>query len=166
LGKLGTVDCIEILQKHFNHPAPLFRSYIIKSLGMTDNEQAIPLIIEALKDSNNTVFASASECLSRFGRKAVPYLTNLLKQGNDDARCVAAWNLGEIAESQCVPELVQVLLEEKNEEVAALCIWALGRIGAYSDEVVNTLKQAILQEAPEIRLRAEVALKKITRNLN
>lgn len=166
LGKLGTPDCIVILEKQVNHPDPLLRSYIIQALGMTNDELALPLIVNALQDSNNTVFASASQCLSQFGKKAVPYLVDLLVDGKDDERCIAAWNLGEIAEKTCVPQLVENVLHEQNDEVLALSIWALGRIGEYSDAVIDSLKKASERDTPEVRLRAEVALKKIARNLN
>ena len=166
LGKIAGENAFQILERFAQDTDPVVRSYVLQALGMTRQESALPVLIEALKDSDNRVFASASEAIGYFGRKALPYLHDLLKTGQDDARCIAAWNLGELADRRSTLNLLDALKTDQSEEVQALAIWALGQIGEYTEELLLTLSKASKNENPEIRLRAEVALKRIARHIN
>lgn len=166
LGKVSGEEAFTILEKFADDPDPVVKSYVIQALGMTRLDAAIPLVIAALTDSDNRVFGSASEAIGYFGRKALPQLHSLLQEGKDDARCIAAWNLGELAERASAPVLLQSLKADASEEVQALAIWALGQIGEYSEELLQVLCEASKNANPEIRLRAEVALKRIARHIN
>lgn len=166
LGKISGEKPFEILKPHSKDMNTSVRNYVIQALGMTHQEAAAPILIDALQDTSNTVFASASEALGELGYKALPYLIDLLSSGADDARCVAAWQLGELQSPQAVPALVETIRREKIVSVIALCIWALGEIGMGSEEVFDILAQAKKQAEPDVRLRAETALKKIVRHSN
>jgi HEAT repeat protein len=96
----------------------------------------------------------------------MPYLIDLLTSGAEDARCVAAWQLGELGSALPVPALVNTLRHETSVSVMALCIWALGEIGMQSNEVIEILTHARRQANPDVRLRAETAIKKIARHCN
>jgi HEAT repeat protein len=156
----------DILSARVHDPDKTLRNYVVQALGILAMEEAAPLLIEALKDPNNTVFASAAEALGKLGRPVVPHLVTLLHEGADDARCVAAWQLGEIGESSATSALVQGIQNDKNQDVVALAIWALGQIGEGPADVMDVLRWARNQAEPEIRLRAEMALKKIVRHQN
>lgn len=166
LGKISGRNAFEILQNHCQDPDPVVRNYVLQALGMTNEEAAAPLLIKALKDNNNTIFATASEALGDLGRKALPYLIGLLKDDAVDARCVAAWRLGELQDSVAVSALVQAVKEDAEVSVIALCIWALGEIGLGSQEVLEILAEAKQKPEPDVRLRAETAWTKIVRNSN
>ncbi len=166
LGKIAGNKPFEILKQHCRDKNATVRNYVVCALGMTHEEAAAPLLIQALKDKDNTIFASASEALGELGRKAEPYLIDLLSNGEDDARCIAAWQLGELGSSHSVPALVDAIRRESNVSVIALCIWALGEIGLGSDDVFEILAKARQEAEPDVRLRAETAIKKIVRFCN
>ena len=142
------------------------RNYSVQALGMLGREEAIPALIDALKDEDNHVFHSAAESLGRIGKPAVPHLLALLDEGSDDARCIAAWKLGELRYVDAVPKLIQVIQEDSNTELLALCVWALGEIGFGPKEVLEILNWAKEQPVPEISKRANMAMKKIARHCN
>jgi HEAT repeat protein len=166
LGKISGERPFNILKSHCRDTDTIVRNYVIQALGMTHKEEAAPLLINALQDQSNTVFASASHALGELGYKAEPYLIDLLSSGADDARCVAAWQLGELQSEDSVHALVETIRREKNVSVIALCIWALGEIGLRSDEVLEILGEARKKPEPDVRLRAETAMKKIVSSCN
>lgn len=166
LGKLSGDHPFEILKSYTQDADKMVRNYVVQALGMTHLEAALPLVLEALKDKDNTVFASASEAIAQFGDMATPYLIELLSSGGEDARCVAAWQLGELKASEAVHPLVETIRSDKSVSVLALCIWALGEIGFGSDEVFEILSEAKKEPEPDVRLRAEIAMKKIARHRN
>ncbi|MGE0200989.1 MAG: HEAT repeat domain-containing protein [Candidatus Melainabacteria bacterium] len=171
LGKLGerigTDKALPLLASHLHSDDETVRNYTVQALGMLGEEAGIPLIIEALGDDNNQVFASAAEALGLFGREALPHLVDLLERGADDARCVAAWKLGEMGDPDAVPALVRSVQEVANNvDIKALSIWALGEIGHGAEEVITTLSTARSDADPKIHERASMAMKKIARHLN
>lgn len=167
LGKVGGERAVEVLkQMALNEPPPV-KTYSLQALGLSGREEVLPILLDALKDEDNDVFASAAEALGLIGKPAVPHLIDLLNPGSaEDARCIAAWQLGTLRYSEAVPPLVNVVRTDKNSEVVALSIWALGEIGMSEPEVLETLKWAKNQEDPAINKRAEMAIKKITRHVN
>ncbi len=166
LGKISGERPFQILRPHSQDHNDTVRNYVIQALGMTHQEAAAPLLVQALQDKSNTVFASASEALGELGHKALPYLIDILSSGAADARCIAAWQLGELQAEQSVPALVKTIRNEESVPVIALCIWALGEIGMCSSEVLQILSEAKAKPEPDVRLRAETAMKKIARHTN
>ncbi len=147
-------------------PNDVVRGYVITALGMSGRKDVITAIVAALKDPDMKVFHNAAEALGRFGRAAVPHLIEQLTVGADDAKCIAAWKLGEMGYGEAIPPLLAVLNDSPSNEVAALAIWALGEIGTEAPGVSAALKQALQHPAPEIHERAKLAIKKIARNWN
>lgn len=166
LGKIGGDRALETLLNHTHTSDPTLKNNTMHALAMLGREECIPPLIEALKDKNNVIFATAAEALGKFGRPVIPYLIDLLEAGADDARCIAAWQLGELRYMDAVPALTRRVKEERNPDVTALSIWALGEIGYGPTEVVSTLEWAAHHENPAIHLRASRALKKISRHVN
>lgn len=155
---------MEVLAK--DEPNEVVRGYIITALGMSGRTEVIHAIVAALKDPDLKVFHNAAEALGRFGRAGVPHLINQLSEGADDAKCIAAWKLGELGYGEAVPPLLKLLNSHPSNEVAALAIWALGEIGIATPEVTAVLDNAQRHPEPEIHQRAHLAAKKIARNWN
>lgn len=167
LGKVGGERALDILKQMALHEPPPVKTYSLQALGLLGREEVVPVLLDALKHEDNDVFASAAEALGRIGKPVVPHLIELLNESSaEDARCIAAWQLGTLRYAEAVPPLVQVVRTDKNTEVIALSIWALGEIGLSDQAVLDTLKWAKNQEDPAINQRAEMAIKKITRHVN
>ncbi len=171
-GKLGSYmelennPCLNVLLHFADDKSVTVRNYIVQALGLLGREEAIPILINALEDEDNVVFHSAADALGRIGRPVVPHLIDLLKQGAEDARCVAAWKLGELRYVEAIPELIRAIEENKNPELMALGVWALGEIGLGSKEVLSILKEIKTHASPELHQRAQRAMKKIARHSN
>lgn len=168
LGKLGGDRALELLkQMALQSEDDTLKNYSVQALGILGREESVPILLDALKHQDNTIFYSAAEALGRIGKPAVPHLIQLLTHGPaEDARCIAAWQLGSLKYGEAVPTLIQIIRTEQNAELVALSIWALGEIGLGPSEVVDTLNWARLQEDPTINKRAAMALKKIARHVN
>lgn len=167
LGKVGEDRALELLKQMANSENATIKNYSLQALGMTGREETVPILLNALKDEDNAVFASAAEALGRIGKPVVPHLINLLgTQNAEDARCIAAWQLGTLRYTEAVPHLLTVIRTDKNTELRALAIWALGEIGFGPPEVLAQLQQERTHEDPTISKRAEMAIKKITRHVN
>lgn len=163
LGKLGEQSLIE-LKKYLAHEDPVFRNYVIQAMGMI-GEKALPLLINALKDNNNEVFYSAADAIGSIGSPAVPYLTKILETCEaPDAKCVAAWKLGEIKDTSSIPALINAVKDENNnKDILALSIWALGEVSRKNrnnKSIISTLYRASRSKNPEIKRHAYIALRK------
>ncbi len=167
LGKVGGERAVDLLKQLAQNEPPPVKTYSLQALGMSGREEVVPVLLDALKDQDNDVFASAAEALGLIGKPVVPHLIALLKPDSaDDARCIAAWQLGTLRYSEAVPPLVQVVRNDQNPEVVALAIWALGEIGLSEPDVLEALKWAKTQTDPAINQRADMAIKKISRHVN
>jgi HEAT repeat protein len=165
---VATPEALATLDSLRRHPDAPLRQYALEALVATQQPEVLPWLIEALADEDNAVFGAAAQGLGQFSTQAVPVLCELLSNPNaaPDARCVAAWQLGEVAGHEAVPVLVAQLRAANPTDVLALCLWALGEIGHHSPEVLAVLQWGKQQADPEIRLRAEAALKKVVRAFN
>jgi hypothetical protein len=168
LGKLGGDRALELLKRMATQAENgTLKNYSVQALGLLGREESVPVLLDALKDQDNTIFYSAAEALGRIGKPVVPHLIQLLSSGPaEDARCIAAWQLGTLQYSEAIPTLVEVIRNDKNPELIALSIWALGEIGLGPPEVMETLNWARTQPDPAISKRAGMALKKIARHVN
>jgi HEAT repeat protein len=168
LGKLGGDRALALLQRlAAAQEDDTLKNYALQALGLLGREEGIPVLLDALKTQDNTIFYSAAEALGRIGKPVVPHLIRLLSQGSaEDARCIAAWQLGVLRYGEAIPALVTVVREAENPDLVALSIWALGEIGVDSAEVTEALAQARTHENPAISRRAVMAQRKIARHIN
>jgi HEAT repeat protein len=160
---------------HWLHPyldeqvSPLIRRCAIQTIADSQNPDLLPWLLPCLQHTDKSVFADAAQSLGQFGYAAVPYLGNLLQDDAmpPDAQCVAAWQLGELKSFSAVTYLLPVVeTTTRHTDVRALAVWALGQIGQASPAVLKALVACQQEAEPDIRLRAESALKKIRRNSN
>ena len=168
LGKLGEKS-IDELKKQINNENPIIRNYVVQALGMI-GEKAIPGLLSALKDNNNEVFYSAADAIGAMGVSAVPYLKLILAEGEQEVKCVAAWKLGVIKDISAIPDLINTLKDNNNnDDVMALSTWALGEISLKNKNnksIISALFKASKRGNPKIKQRAIVALSKAREYLN
>lgn len=175
-GKFGELSLSEEVRAPFfhalanlrTHPEPKLRTYVMMAFGMMGETAAIPFMIEALSDEDNTVFYAAADALVNMDRDALPYLTELIHDGHEeDIRCVAAWKLGELGFTDSIEVLIALIKDEETPpNLKALSVWALGEIGHRTRAVIETLDTALQHPDADIHERAQLALKKIARHSN
>lgn len=162
LAKLGRKSLPE-LKKYIKDQNTSFRNYVVQAIGMI-GEEALPVLVKALKDQNNEVFYTAADAIAAIGDPAVPHLTNLLENGKEDAKCVAAWKLGELKDTRAVPALINAIKDnENNEDILSLCIWALGEVSRKKKNdksILSALYRASRTDKPELKRHAYIALRK------
>lgn len=107
---------------------------LLASIRTAGDERSAELAIVAFADRNGVVRASAIEAARR-ARPSVllPALKPLLKDGSLIVRKEAATALGNSDSSNAQPLLLERLSREKDREVRAAIIGALGRVGSADD---------------------------------
>lgn len=169
LGEWGSETAVDALIKQYQAETTSLdqQLFCLQGLARTQNDRALAVVIGALSSPNNQVFSTAAEQLKQFGVLAIPALCEVLETGEPDAQCVAVWHLGEL---KALPALEALLIYLKREDahvdVSALCIWALGRIGEASVEVLEAVNVALQHPEPEVRVRAKAAKQKLMPNRN
>jgi HEAT repeat protein len=169
MGRIGGQQSFDTLSAlaQTQDDIPALKNYAIQGLGLLGDEAVIPILLQALKNPDNTIFYSAAESLGKLGQVALPHLMDLLQnQPKEDIRCVAAWQLGTLKYAEAIPALLKEVQDSQNPELVALCVWALGEIGIQDVNVVAALKEARSSLNPAISERAGRALKKIARHVN
>jgi HEAT repeat protein len=168
-GLLAPLGALSQLAKQPETPMRL-KTYALQALGNSGYVEVAPVLIAALQEADNNVFGSAADALGQLGRRVgrsiIPLLCEVLETAADDARCVAAWQLGELRDATALEPLLQQARYHSNKDVQALCLWALGRLGQHNPKVLDVMQWAKQEASPEIRLRAETALKKIVSRFN
>ena len=88
----------------------------------------------------------------------------LEKEEAPDAKCVAAWKLGEIKDNSSIPALIKAVKDENNnKDILALSIWALGEVSrknTNNKSIISALYRASRSKNPEIKRHAYIALRK------
>ena len=113
---------------------------LVKAFGAA-GAPAVPLLIQALGDSDRAVRCAAAEALGKLGDpQAVPPLIQALGDSDWDVRCAAAEALGAIGDPQAVPALIQALGDDWYD-VRRAAAWALGDLG--DPQAVPPLIQAL-----------------------
>jgi HEAT repeat protein len=99
-----------------------------EALGKIGDPQAVPALMEALKDRDERCAPGGGGALGKIGDpQAVPALMEALKDRDENVRRAAAEALGKIGDRQAVPALLEAL-KDRNEDVrqaAAEALWKL-----------------------------------------
>ncbi|MFM7390203.1 MAG: HEAT repeat domain-containing protein [Vampirovibrionales bacterium] len=134
----------------------------VEGLAHTKHPIAQDAVFRCLNHPDNDVFSVASENIRQFGVEAIPELCLVLMQGPSDARCVAAWQLGELKAKNALAPLMESLNDTNDENLQALCLWALGRIGEGTHEVLMAVKAKGQSINPTVSQRAKEVFIKLS----
>ncbi len=138
----------ELLHAHIHDRDEDVRKMIADILGRLELPQAIPVLIEMLKDPNDNVRSSAIEGLGRItDQSIVDYLIKLLEQ-EDWVTLFAVESLGRLGDMKAVRPLVSLLKSTKNLDVQCMAIDALSHIGG--EESISGLLEALACVNPGI----------------
>ena len=142
-----------VVQRALGHD--VVREVVVKQIGA----QAVPYLIQALRDEHSGVRMAACRALGQVGdARAVPALVQALEDGNVNIRYEACWVLGQIGDAQAGPALVDALGDMEKSVRAAACV-ALGKIG--DPQAVDPLIQKLRDPDSLVRREACVALGRI-----
>lgn len=169
LGEWASDTAVHVLIKQYqSETTPIEQQvFCLQGLARTQHAQALPVVLSALKSPSNQLFSTAAEQLKQFGVMAIPALCEVLQTGEPDAQCVAVWNLGELKAKPALSSILAYLNQaETHVDVAALCVWALGRLEEASTDVMTALEAALQHPEPEVRVRAKAAKQKLLVNRN
>jgi HEAT repeat protein len=110
-------------------PAWIARRNAAWGLGALDASEAVPALVEALKDSEAGVREQAAWALGAIGdRRGVDGLIGALGDSAPGVRRQAAWALGAIGDRRAVNALTKAL-KDTDAGVRRQAAWALGAIG-------------------------------------
>jgi HEAT repeat protein len=105
------------------------RKHAAWGLGALDASEAVPALVEALKDSEAEVREQVAWALGAIGdRRAVDGLIGALADSAPGVRRQAAWALGAIGDRRAVSALTKAL-KDADASVRKQAAWALGAIG-------------------------------------
>jgi HEAT repeat protein len=119
----------EPLLRSLANPAWVARRNAAWALGASDASEAVPALIDALKDTDAGVREQVAWALGAIGdRRAVDGLIGALKDQAPQVRKQAAWALGALGDRRAVQGLM-TSLKDGDAGVRKQAAWALGAIG-------------------------------------
>ena len=123
------------------------RTYILQALGKVGDESALPVMLDAARDSNSTIRRFAVSALADLGyMQAVDVLIDVLNDSEVDIRVAAVMALGRLGGKRAEDALI-ALLDDKEISVQAQAVIALGHLG--SNQALPLLNQMIVTESNE-----------------
>ncbi len=149
---------IKRLIEELNDPSML-RGWIVKELAESDDPAAIRALVGALKEDDSFLESDIRNALRGKGVAAVPALIEGLHHPEVRVRRYSAATLGDIGDASARPALLEALEEEREPEVRAGILYALGGTGNSAD--IPKLLEARGEEDPDVRRLATFSLGKI-----
>jgi HEAT repeat protein len=167
LGELGDEKAVSTLMNELkNNGKDYIRSSTAIALGKLEAEEAVPYLIERLRDTKASVRSNAALVLGKMGdESAVESLKNILETGKEaegkrkdslnagvDVRKSTVLALGGIGGTEATQALIGVINDDGEiPEVRVAATSALGNIG--SPEAVNTLKKVFDNQSMNMNVR-------------
>ena len=119
----------EPLLRALGSPVWIARRNAAWALGASDASEAVPALVDALKDTDAGVREQVAWALGAIGdRRAVDGLIAALKDQAAPVRKQAAWALGALGDPRAVNALMAAL-KDSDPGVRKQAAWALGAIG-------------------------------------
>lgn len=188
LGETGAPKVAPILLKALKDESPDVRAVAAASLGKLRYEPSAPQLVAALADKDERVQAHAEWALENIGegavkallegakrsairlrvfrllgrlknKRAVPVLTEGLRDKKAEVRAMAAWALGEIGDHAAVTALEDTL-KDKDADVRRAAALALGKLDAKEAHPL-LLTRLKLDKDEQVRTAIRLALEQI-----
>ncbi|MGK7875696.1 MAG: HEAT repeat domain-containing protein [Xenococcaceae cyanobacterium] len=165
LGEIGEPATPFLLEALAHHPNPVVRRACAKSLTIIADPKAIPTLIDALLNDEDTVVKGSSVgALARMGEAAVPELLEILAspESPESTKGHAAWALAFIgAEAK---EQLYGASSSDSAEVRCAVVGAISNIAEEHPEekAFNLLVNSLSDPAAMVRSEAAAALGKLT----
>jgi HEAT repeat protein len=110
----ATDEFAELIDTMLNSPDDFDRGDAAKALGQMGDERVVAPLVQALRDSEDTVRWEAARALSMIGEPAVESLLKLLSDSDSDVRGRAAHALGDIRDTRALAELEHMVREDQG----------------------------------------------------
>jgi hypothetical protein len=140
-GKWIQRDCSIIIAMQPDQPTP-------EPLQNQLVDSTIARHVQALKDSDVDVCRHAAESLVLLGAEAIPALIQVLKDGDWEVRWLAAEALGKIGDDQAVPALIETLTDNVKEVrwLAVAALSKLGDVPALALKILADIHTTPFQK--------------------
>ena len=161
LGEIGEPATPFLLESLAHHPNPVVRRACAKTLTLIADPTAIPTLINALLNDDDTVVKGSSVgALAKMGEAAVPPLLEILGSPEypESAKGHAAWALAFIgAEAK---ELLYTTITSDLAEVRSAVVGAIAKVAQEQpeDRAFNLLLDALSDPTEMVRSEAAAAL--------
>lgn len=161
LGQVGTPATPVLVEALGKHENPVVRRAAAKTLTLIADPNAVPDLVSALLNDEDTVVQCSSVgALARTGEAAVPALLEILgsDEHTESGKGLAAWALAFIGVE--AKELVYAQINSDSPTVRAAVVGAIAKIAQEeSDEqALELLVQALFEPAASVRCEAAAAL--------
>lgn len=131
LGRIGTVEAVEILVKNgMSQDEWFLRKRTVDALGQCRVPEAIPPLIRALIDGSVQVRTAAVESLSKVGHLDLTQLIGALQTGEQDQKIGLIRALGQIRDKRNVEPLIRTLQDRSTLFFSLDAIGDLGFVEA------------------------------------
>ena len=154
---------VEQYLRDLKSPNAVIRREAIHRVGELRIKEAVPDLINLLKEDSGEITAEIIEALGRIGDSAaVKLLVARLNENNLLIREKTIEALGKIRDKRAVPPLASILEQKdsRSEGEVLTAIWALGNIGdKCAEPILNSLFKG--DNNKYVRYNVEQALKKI-----
>ena len=81
----------------------------------------------------------AINALALMGKECAPTLRECLKDKSSKVRAGAALGLGQMGDTVCANDIVQLFENDNDPEVKRACAWTIGKVCKPSDELMKSL---------------------------
>src|SRR5262249_25586528 len=121
---------------------------------------AIPLLVDALSDTQGESRQIVTNVLSRIGKSAVPALTMALKKEDKGTRRQAAIALGKIGADAkpASAALAELITSEKDREIRSFALNSLIQVDAEPTTLIPVVKRVLKDDDKGVRIAAIYAL--------
>jgi len=162
LSIIQTDEANDALIKASNHKFKDVRTWASIEVAKISNYSNIDVLPNLSWGFRNSEHETSDECglaMKSYGDSAVPHFIKSLESPLDRIREGSAKFLGEIRNSQAVPEIINILLNDSEDLVRVEAANALGRIG--NAKAAGPLLETIWDSNPQIRSNSIYALGKL-----
>lgn len=154
MGNKVTAELIDALRDP--HSFAGVRRGAAQALGCMEDERAIPPLVAALEDLDNSVREVSIEALVRLASLAMPELLQALRHPHELIRLGAVRVLGRIGDPEALPGLKQAVADRRSLAVRAAAVQSLSHF--QDDEIVPILVRCLGDRAPVVSQAAVAAL--------
>ncbi|OQA04848.1 MAG: PBS lyase HEAT-like repeat protein [bacterium ADurb.Bin374] len=126
LGRVGTKEAVDVLERHLSHPEWFLRKRIVEALGQAKAPNAVPPLVRSLIDPSVQVRSGTIEALSKVGHLDIPYMIGQLNTGNRDLKVNLIRVMGQIHDRRLLEPMVKTL---SDRSMLVFSLDAIGDLG-------------------------------------